>query len=93
MALNAEMLEKSILDTMEEVTPELLSDEILEVEVTEEQQPDGSTTFTESTVRGPARFGPLGRKAMRPLARAIARTVIDHIVVHGSVNLTTGRIS
>jgi len=93
MPLDADLLEQSILDTMEEVTPELLDNEILEVEVTEEQQPDGSTIFVDNEVRGPVQFGPRGQRAMRPLARAIARTVIDHIIAHAEVDNVSGRIT
>lgn len=93
MALDPVLLEESILDVMEEVIPVLLPDEIQDVEVTEEQQPDGSTSYNSTTTTGPAQFGEDGRKSTRPLARAIAQAVIDHFIAHASVDLSSGRIS
>ena len=93
MSMDSGLLENLILDILQQVLPVILDDEILEVTVTEEVLPDGSTKFTSTPVRGAVRLTTQGREAMRPLARSISRAVVNHITTHAQVDLVTGRIS
>ena len=93
MALDKDKLENAILDRLRIVTPQILDDEILNVEVTETEKPDGSVEYDTQEVRGPVTLDPKGLEKMRPLARAIAEAVIDQIINNAETNLTSGRIS
>ena len=85
MTMDAEVLEEAIIDVLKEVTPQLLPDTVKGVEVTEVPLEDGSSNFETTEQRGPAEVTEEGEAATRPLARAIATAVIEHITANAVI--------
>ena len=93
MALDADILEQAILDTLRAQTPVILSDEVLGVDVLVDTDAEGNQLYSTQETRGPVILDADGIKKMRPLARAIAQACIDHFKSHGEVDDTEGRIT
>ncbi len=93
MALNATALEEDILAAIKKLTPELRPDEVLRSNVAIGTKPDGSPDVQTTQVRGPVVIDDEGIKALTPLVRAIAKSVVDHLTKRASVDISTGRVS
>lgn len=88
MAMDEAVLEEAIIGVLKAVTPQLLPDVQKGVEVVEVPLEDGSSTYTTVTNRGPAEVTEDGENAIRPLARAIATAVVEHITANAEITGT-----
>lgn len=88
MAMDASVLEDAIISVLKEVTPQLLPDVVKGVEVSEVPLEDGSSNYETTEQRGPAEVTEDGESSTRPLARAIATAVIEHITANAAITGT-----
>jgi hypothetical protein len=86
--MDVEALESAILAVFREVTPQLLPNEVKGVEVTTTPKEDGTSVCTIEEQRGPVEVTSEATRALRPLARAIAIAVVEHIESHAEITGT-----
>lgn len=85
MALDDTILEDRIIDIMETEHAAANSDAVVGVEVTQTPQEDGTL---ESEIEYRRGTPPFDREGVRPLARAIAQAVVEHIASNAEITGT-----